>query len=299
MSSIEPDTPSSGASVWRWEAVRSLLQAYAAEPGALAVLLGGSTARGDADRWSDVEIGVFWTIAPTEADRGRVADMGGACTCTLFPYDERERVWCDDLYLGAPSPNGLLVEVVHTLTGTIEHLLNAVLVEHSPDPVGLNVLQALLDGKAVHGAASIEAWRSRAARYPRGLAIAVIESAGVLDHFWRWEMLLERRNPILLAGMLSSVSQQLLTVLLALNRKYGPKPKWLDTIANNLEITPPDLAERLRHVFAAEPRSAAHTLADLVEETFTLIERELPEVNIERLRRIFRHRRPPLDQPPT
>ncbi|WP_427896097.1 hypothetical protein ACQHIV_19395 [Kribbella sp. GL6] len=285
----------STASLWRREMVQPLLRAYAAAPGVRAVLLGGSTARGNADRWSDAEIGVFWETAPTDHARSELAAAGGAQDCRLFEYDASERVWCDDLHLGAGYPNGLLVEVVHQLAAATSQILDAVLVDHSPDPVALNVVDGLLDGMPFHGVDLLSAWRERAATYPRELAVAVVESAGLIDHFWRWEMLIERRNPVLFGGLLSSVSQQLLTMLLALNRRYGPKHKWLPT---HLDLTPPDLDHRLRQVFEADPAVAAESLAELVEETFTLVETELPEVDITRLRTIFRHRRPPLDHPP-
>lgn len=286
------------AARWRRIAVQPLLRAYAAEPAVQAVMLSGSTARGDADRWSDVEVGVFWSMPPDEATRSRLAAAGGVQESRLFPYEEREEVWCDDLYVGAPTPEGLLVEVVHTLVASVDRLLDVVLVEHSPDPDALNAVQGLVDGIPVAGHDLIESWKSRVVGYPRGLAVAVVESVGVIDHFWRWQMLVERDNPVLLAGMFSAVSRQLLDLLLVLNRRYGPKPKHLDAFTAGLEIAPADLAGRLRQVFAADPSAGARSLAGLVEDTFCLIETELPEVDVERLRRIFRHRRPPLDRLP-
>jgi predicted nucleotidyltransferase len=61
------------AARWRRQMVRPVLDRYAAVDGVDAVMLGGSTARGDADRWSDVEVGVFWRRAPTTAERLAVA----------------------------------------------------------------------------------------------------------------------------------------------------------------------------------------------------------------------------------
>ena len=60
------------AARWRRQVVRPLLDWYAALDGVDAVMLGGSTARGDADRWSDVEVGVFWERPPTAAQRRAV-----------------------------------------------------------------------------------------------------------------------------------------------------------------------------------------------------------------------------------
>lgn len=294
-----PTAQSSAQSRWRREAVAPLLTAYAGHPGVEAVLLSGSVARGDADRWSDVEIGVSWSTPPSDAGRRELATAGGVDSCRLFPYDEAEEVWCDDLHLGAPTPDGLLVEVVHIRTASLERVLTLVLDEYSPDPTALNAVQAIVDGVPVHGDALVAGWQARVADYPRGLAVAVVESAGVIDHFWRWEMLVARHNPVMLAGMFSAVSERVLSILLALNRRYGPKPKWFDQIAASLLLAPPNLADRLRTVFVLEPAAAAAALAELVEETFTLVETELPEVDVERLRAIFRNRRRPLDALPT
>lgn len=203
-------------------------------------------------------------------------------------------------YAAEPGVQAVLLSgSVHTLITSTERLLHAVLVQHSPKPDGLNTRQGLVDGIAFHGGDLVEAWKSRVTPYPRELAVPVIESAGVIDHFWRWGMLVERRNPVLLAGMFSAVCEQVLSTLLAINRRYGPKPKWLDSLTNNLDVAPRNLGDRLRGVFSADPASAAVLLTQLVEETFELVEVHLPEVDVERLRRIFRHRRPPLDQLPS
>jgi hypothetical protein len=41
---------------------------YTADPRVRAVLVGGSVARGCADRYSDVEIGLFWEAFPTDEE---------------------------------------------------------------------------------------------------------------------------------------------------------------------------------------------------------------------------------------
>ena len=57
------------ASQWRHNLAHPLAPIYAANPHVAAVLLGGSTARGHADRYSDIELGVFWHQPPTDAER--------------------------------------------------------------------------------------------------------------------------------------------------------------------------------------------------------------------------------------
>ncbi len=57
---------------------RELAGIYSGDPRVLAVMAGGSVARGCADEYSDVEIGVFWDTPPSEEDRRDAARrMGG------------------------------------------------------------------------------------------------------------------------------------------------------------------------------------------------------------------------------
>src|SRR5438128_720717 len=72
------------ASRWRQALARQIAPAYAADPKVAAVVgdgrlpVGGSSARGHADRHSDIEIGVFWHEPPADAERrAAVEQMGG------------------------------------------------------------------------------------------------------------------------------------------------------------------------------------------------------------------------------
>ena len=44
-----------------------IVLAHSDHPSIKAVMVGGSVSRGYADRYSDLEVGVFWSDAPTEA----------------------------------------------------------------------------------------------------------------------------------------------------------------------------------------------------------------------------------------
>jgi hypothetical protein len=65
-----------------------------------------------------------------------------------------------------------------------------------------------------------------------------------------------------------------------------------------MQITPPDFQRRLSHVFQSDPHAATQELITLVEETYDLIEKAMPEVDVDRFRFFFRYRRQPWDQPP-
>src|SRR5687767_4797914 len=108
----------------RWRVAQAIAGAYAADPAVTAVLCGGSTGRGHADRWSDLEIGVFRSGPPDEAWRRQViTDLGGADP-RLFAYDPDERVWFDEWWWGGGAGSGLLVEVVQMTTADAHILLD-------------------------------------------------------------------------------------------------------------------------------------------------------------------------------
>ena len=87
-------------------------------------MVSGSTARGDADRWSDVEIGVFWSSRPSRLTVGRSRRPPAPPTYAQVTDEVAGPPWYDHLYLGA-QPDGLMVEVVHALTCTTEGLMDA------------------------------------------------------------------------------------------------------------------------------------------------------------------------------
>lgn len=291
------------ASQWRHTIATRIAPMYADNHHVAAIILGGSTARGHADGYSDIELGVFWHQPPSEDERRAVVAQIGADLIRLYPYDADEDLWADDYMIGRAAPDapksGVLVEVMHTLTTSIEHTLTDVLNEHNPDQWKQNVIAGIVDGVPLHGIDAIQRWQDRARRYPTELAVAVVKRHAQIDHFWRWKMLLQREeNLMLLYHMFSQVQQQLLHVLLGVNRVYWFGFKWIDQVTERLIIAPPNVTTRLKQTYQVAPADAAHDLAALVEEIYDLVEQHVPDVDVARLRAVFRYRRPHWEQPP-
>ncbi len=291
------------ASQWRHTLAQQLAPIYAANPHVAAVLLCGSTARGHADRYSDIEFGVFWHQPPTNADRQTAANAISGDLVRLYPYDPAEEVWCDDYMLGRAHPDqhksGVLVEVVHYTTDFLNRAFDAVLQHYDSDALKQNLIAGVIDGVPLHNAELVQDWKAHAASYPDDLAVAVVNRYALIDHFWGWEMWLARSgNLMMLYHSYTQIQQQLLHVLLGLNRVYYFGFKWLDVVSERLAQKPPDLVRRLRQVYQLEPAEGAHELAALVEETYDLIEKQLPQIDVAWLRAVFRYRRPVWDQAP-
>jgi predicted nucleotidyltransferase len=56
-------------SQWRLALAERIAAAYIENPKAAVVMIAGSVGRGVADRYSDIEIDVYYTEPPTEAER--------------------------------------------------------------------------------------------------------------------------------------------------------------------------------------------------------------------------------------
>jgi hypothetical protein len=298
------------ASAWRLSLSDAVAQAYGSNPKVAALLVGGSTARGHADRFSDLEIGLFWHEGPSDEERREAAEATGGYVHCVYPYEPDEESWAEDIFLGGLTTDqpttGLLVEVQHMTVEAMERIMGDVLDRYDPAELKQTRLSAVLLGIPLHGEAIVERWRARVAEYPRGLAVAVVKQQAQLDHFWRTEMFIERGNNLmLLYDTYVQVSRKLLHLLLALNRTYYSGFKWADRIIQSMSIAPRDFAVRFKRAWQSPPPTTIEELrpvvaefASLLEETYDLIEERMPEIDMDRLRRIFRYRRQPWGEMP-
>lgn len=255
--------------------------AYAAAPDVTAVILGGSTGRGHADRWSDVELGVFWAAPPTEEQRrAGAADAHEARFCD---FDTETRAWYDDLWHGAPAGRGLLIEAVHTTVADAHAVLDKL--QGDPDPETLTFAAALAYGEVLAGDA--DALRERVAVYPEAVRANVIRRLGQIDHFWRWRMYVDRQDSHGLRVHFAEVVTHLTHVLCALNGRWWPGAKWPQWTLGSLERAPAEVAVRMAAVDVMPADEAAAELTGLVRETYDLVEQHLPQVDVARLREIF------------
>lgn len=290
-------------SQWRQAIANRLADIYARNPHIAAVVLGGSTARGHADGYSDIELGVFWKQPPTDEERREVVELADGDLIRLYPYDAQEEVWSDDFMMGRAASNlpqsGILVEVGHYTVDFMNRTLESVLQHYDPDELKQNLISGVVDGLPLHNQVLLRQWQQQAQSYPDQLSVAVINRHALIDHFWRCEMFLHRdQNFLLLYQTFSRVQIQILNVLSGLNHTYYFGFKWLDVVVKRLPIAPTDLLDRLRQVYQTEPAHGIQLLTTLVEETYDLVEQHMPQIDVDRLRRIFRYRRPFWEEPP-
>lgn len=259
--------------------------AYAANPKVAAVLLAGSVARGLADEFSDIEIDIFWHAPPTDEDRSAPIERAG-WPIVYRHVDEHE--WADGFLIA-----GVKVDTSQFLVNTIDRWLDDALMRAETEPEYQVRITAIQHGQPLYGAELIERWRARTAEYPAALAHAMVAQYLDFRSCELMEMLAARDDVLLLHQDLVAVEQQILSVLMGVNRMYAPHPfhKWLEWEIGQLTIAPPDLNRRLRQILRAEPRAAVDQLNQLIEETFALVEQHLPSFDTSAARAVFDERR--------
>lgn len=283
-------TPATSPVAARLGVARRLADAYAVDPAIVGVLCAGSTGRGDADRWSDLELLTLWSTLPDDGQRRRVPDAVGAQAVRLFADEPSEFGSADDFWLGEPG-EGLLVEVGHATATDATAALDRLLIDAEPDAHLLTVASAYASAQPLYGDLSI--WRDRVQHYPAELAAAVIGRHGQIDNFWRWQMYTERNNPHGLRTHFAGVAGALAHISCALSGRFWPGPKWPARALGGLTVAPVDLPERLVAIDAMSPADAATALTDLVDEAYDLVELREPAVDVDRLREIFHFGRTP------
>ncbi|MGH2558729.1 MAG: hypothetical protein ACRDJH_06670 [Thermomicrobiales bacterium] len=272
----------------RLELALQIAPAYAAHPRVVAVAVGGSVARGHADRFSDLELAIFWSVAPSSQQRTSAARRAGAVHRRDFQFDRASQSWEEDYEVA-----GLKIDVRHITVASTEWLLADV-----ADRFDVALSKQVFAGSICHsiplaGHKTIERWRARA-EYPGGLAQAMVQANLGFGPKSYLAMLAARDDCLLLYDLFCRIERLVLGMLLGLNRVYPPSAdfKWLDWTIRRLPIAPPDLAGRLRRPYAIPPPLAVEELGRLIDETLTLVEFHLPEVDTAPTRARIAQRRP-------
>lgn len=279
------------ASRWRLAIARKVAPLIAANPRVRAVILAGSTSRGCADSYSDIEIGVFWIGPPTGEERMAPIEPAGGEFWELDPYDEEKQIWMEEWGL-----DGLKIDVRNLTVARMEEMLDDVLERYDTADFQQATVSAVLHSIPLHNESLLTVWQSRLAEYPAELARAMVQAHWRLDE-WVWWMnqLISRREWLLVAQSQSEAICEVLSMLMGLNHIYHPGFKWMYRSIAEMHLVPRDLAARIETIFHAGPLAAVQATRELVLEVYDLLAEQMPELDVATPRSRFLRWRPLLD----
>jgi predicted nucleotidyltransferase len=255
-----------------------------------SVLLTGSTATGEADFYSDLDLIVYCGELPTEERIDAVIErLGGDDRKLIYPRTEDEHG--EAFELGRLQCQ-LAFVTVRCADAEVERVLAG---EELESPLQ-KAVEGILDGIPLHGPELIEHWRERASDYPDSLRRAMIERHWRFFPLWYVDRQVAERDALLWRQeILVNAAFDLLAVLAALNRLYFTRfqLKRMRKLVGRMRLAPPDLADRLERL-VADGEGAVRELERLIAETQALVVAELPDLEL-RLRQPVGARREPWD----
>jgi hypothetical protein len=201
----------------------------------------------------------------------------------VFPGEPHSEEW----YVG-----GLKINIYHQKVASVEDVIRDVIQCIDPTWANQAQVEAIRSGVVMHGMALGDSWRQQSA-YPDDLARAMVAQHLVFGPQDWLEMVAERDDALYRYSLCCDVERRILGTLLGLNRTYPPAAdtKWMMLVAGELPDAPDHLASRLRMVFRSEPSDGIRELGRLVEETFQLVEKHMPEVEVAAVRARVAQRR--------
>lgn len=256
---------------------RSILHRYAALDGVACAAITGSSAEGHADRYSDLDMTIYYDALPPQKDlertRGAVSD--GTRLWSIGAYD-------DGHFAESFMVNGVEVQIGHTTVAQWESTIDAVLAGEDPGSAAHKAMSGTLVSVPVTGADRLASWQARIAAYSDPLRLAMVRHHLKFFRLWAIVHRLDSRDARLwFRQMLVEASFNLLGVSAGLSRRYFTSFQFKRARAfiSTLDVAPRDLEERLERLWTLPPAGAASLLHDLVGETVLLVERELAEVD--------------------
>ena len=267
---------------------QSLALVYAGYSDVKAIIVGGSVARGYADEYSDLEIGVFWSLPPSDQDRKAAVENMGGDLWSFSSYDREqvkpvgEHVGLGDVVIDSQHYSGTaFIDLKHFTVDGVDMWLSDVVDHLDTSLEKQRLLSAIQNHVPLYGHDLLQYWENKADTYPKELAIKIVQENLWFGPWYRPNAYSERDDVLVLYQHFILMQQCILKVLAALNRFYLPSAeyKWTDQFVDEMKVKPQNISLRMKEVFRVSPAEGSRKLLDLIQETILLVEKFLPEVD--------------------
>ncbi|VEP16337.1 conserved hypothetical protein [Hyella patelloides LEGE 07179] len=204
------------ASQYLFALAKRNIQAYIANPEVKAAMVTGSTATGQADCYSDVEMFIYYDELPSidKLQSARQQNRGSEPIRILDGYNEG---FFGEFYF----IDGVEFQIGNVTIAFWEQDMATVLQELDVTSPRQKVLLGMLDCIPLYGEELIQEWKRQIADYPDVLARAMVEKHLIFVPIWALQEDLATRDTTLFQHQIRlEAGQNLLGVLVGLNRLY-------------------------------------------------------------------------------
>lgn len=247
---------------------------YAAHPLCRVVMVVGSVARDVTDGISDIDTLVLYEEPlPRETLDALLAEAiasGGG----LHYRTDTELV----LYHFA---EGVKIDYVHCSVARVEEDLQKMLDAPTTDLIIQLIITGHLESYAIKGTEWVETWKEKLRPYPPTLAAMMVRQHLKFLPYQAYEVMgIARGESLWVKELYVEAVQNIVGMLFGVNRAYHPgKLKGIQWWLNRLPLTPPRLHERLEQLLHLPPLEGLEILKSLLEDTLSLVDAHVPEVD--------------------
>jgi Nucleotidyltransferase domain len=243
-----------------------------------AALLAGSAGRGNADRFSDIDLLLYVDQVPSVEVFAQIRQAVGG-TDPLRRHEPTDHFDGEEFTLDGVRTE-LSFTTVERVEWQLDQLLNELEEVVSPHQ---KFLSGLHEGMPLHGAELVAVWQTRVRSYPEPLRRMMIVRHWDFFPLWYYgEAMAVRDSELWRIDMLLDGAFKLLGVLAGLNRVYFARfeLKRMRELVAKMPLAPPSLSERIESLFRLPPEAAAGGFAALVEETREIVAAEFPDLDL-------------------
>ena len=249
-----------------------------------AIILGGSTSRGHADKYSDIEIGIFWKCMPTLEERKNVITQININNNIFTLEDIFHEPFIDFVYYNGNRFTGLKIDLIHSTLNLIENDINEVVRNYSLNVHSHESVAAIVDAISLYNPILLNNLKNKIIEYPKELKLTIVRANLKFNpHFGKGLLLYRESMVVEFHQIINSYIRRILNVFLAVNEIYhGEDFKWIDKLVLKMKIKPSNFVLRINKVLKNDNTFEIWTeIETLIKDTIKIVEKELPEIDTE------------------
>lgn len=260
------------ASKWRISLAENLAGFYSSHPEVVMVCLGGSSARGISDSYSDLDIIVYWNELDEDwiraeplktaigLERTDIVSMGPGTFVESYHMD------------------GLKVDFGHSTMKKWEEWT----VPLTADPDQISMVGGFLASIPFYGEELFKQWHDRLNNYPDEIAVEVVKkNMGFYVRGYLLNQCLNRGDFLAYQDGMCSMLKRLISTTAALNGCFysASEPRWIEYQLDRMPICSEKLTSSGIHWMLMNPGAESEAfLYEIQDETMKLVAARFPEL---------------------